>query len=184
MIDIFRYRKNETPETNYLRWLCDDVNLDYDLYRDVASTMLYFVFNDSVENDINRTWDAIANREDFEHEYDVDLDLHDDDHCGVLEMMVVLARRAADIMYESEDEDQTDYYFWLMFKNLGLDKFRGARYDHQKVAQILQIFNNREYDDYGNGGLFKVNVPPDDIRTVEIWSQMNWYLTQEWFGNR
>lgn len=181
MIDIFRYRKNETPETNYLRWLCDDVGLNYDSYRDVASTMLYFEFNDEVDNDINRTWDAIANREDFEHEYDVELDLHDEDHCGILEMMVVLARRAADIMYESEDEDQTPYYFWLMFTNLGLDEFDTYRYDHQKVAQILRIFNNREYDEHGNGGLFHVKSPLDKIQEVEIWTQMNWYLTQKWF---
>ena len=182
MNDIFRYRKSYSPETNYLRWLCDDVGLDYDKYKDVASTLLYFVFDDHLKNDVNRTWDAVANRIDFENEYDLVLDLHDEDHCGLLEMMVVLARRMADLMYESDNEDLTDYYFLLMWTNLGLDKFGGGRYDHQKVAKICTILNNREYDEHGKGGLFRIKRPPSDIKDAEIWSQANWYLTENWGG--
>ena len=181
--DIFRYRKTESPETNYLRWLCDDVGLPYNEYKDVASTLLYFLFDDRVDNDINRTWDAIANREDFEHEYDVIVDVGNNDACGLLEMMVVLARRAADIMYDSYEEDKTEHYFWEMFSNLGLDKFGGSKYNHQKVAHICQILNNREYSANGKGGLFRVSVPPRPMNEVEIWSQLNWYLTEKYFKN-
>lgn len=182
MSDIFRYRNKETPETNYLRWLCDDVDLPYDDYKDVASTLLYFPFNDKVENDVNRTYDAIANREHFESDYNVVVDIHNNDLCGLLEMMVVLARRMADLMYEAGDEDATDYYFWVMFKNLGLDKFDEERYDHQKVAKICHVFNNREYDDNGKGGLFRIKHPPFDIHEAEIWSQANWFLTENYSG--
>ena len=158
-------------------WLCDDVYLDYDEYKDVASTLLYFQFNDECKNDINRTWDAIANREDFMHEYDVLVDIFDEDHCGLLEMMVVLARRMADLIYEAGDDDKTAELFWVMFSNLKLDKYGESRYNHQKVAEILRVFNNREYDDHGNGGLFYIRKPPHDIKNAEIWSQANWYLT-------
>ena len=183
VIDIFRYRKNETPETNYLRWLCDDVGLDYESYRDLASTMLYFEFNDGFENDMNRTYDALANRENFEYEYDVLLDIVNDGKCGILEMMVMLARRAADIMYDADEGDETEYYFDIMFHNLGLEKFSTGRYDHQKVVKILQIFNERKYSRDGKGGLFRVSVPPCAMYEVEIWSQMNWYLTEKYFEN-
>ena len=98
---MYRYKKTQTELENYIRWLCDDVGLDYGRYSEVATAMLLYKFDDSVENDVNRTWDAIANREDFEHEYDVDVDIHDDDSAGWLEVMVVLARRAADVMYDA-----------------------------------------------------------------------------------
>lgn len=180
VIDIFRYKKRETVEMNYLRWLCDDVGLDYERYKDVASTLLYFKFDDSLENDVNRTWDAIANRREFETEYDVEVDIWKE-HCGLLEMMVVLARRAADIMYEDADEDRTEYYFWVMFSNLGLDKFGGIRYNHQKVIHICQILNERKYSSDGKGGLFRFKNPPGVPNEVEIWSQLNWYLTEKYF---
>ena len=158
------------------------MDLPYEEYKDVASTLLYFVFDDGLKNDVNRTWDAVANREDFEHEYGLELDLHDEDSCGLLEMMVVLARRMADLMYETDDEDLTDHYFWLMFSNLGLDKYGAGKYDHQKVAQICRILNNREYDEHGKGGLFRIKRPPSGIKEAEIWSQANWYLTENWGG--
>lgn len=181
VIDIFRYRKSEDAVKNYLRWLCDDVGLDYNNYSNLVSTMLTYVFNDTVDNDINRTWDAIANREDFEHEYDVEVDIGDNDSAGILEVLVVLSRRAADIMYDANNEDQTEYYFDIMMRNLGLYKYDNDHYDHHKVSNILHIFNNRMYDRYGHGSIFVVNNPPGDMKDVEIWSQLNWYLTEKYF---
>ena len=178
---MFRYKKTQTILENYIRWLCDDVGLDYGRYSEVASAMLTFEFNDSVGNDINRTWDAIANREDFEHEYDVEVDIHDLDHCGVLEMMVVLARRAADVMYDAYKEDQTEYYFDVMFRNLGLDKYDDDHFNYLKVVTILQKMNNHEYDEHGKGGLFRFKCARKDVKEAEVWSQMNWYLTEKYF---
>lgn len=180
VIDIFRYRRNEAPETNYLRWLCDDVGLNYEAYRDVAIDLLYYIFNDKIENDINRTFDAVALRHEFEDEYAVDVNIHNEDCCGLLEMMVALARRAADIMYDAFEEDKTELYFGIMFRNLGLDKYCGEDYDHVKVVKIMEILNDRKYDDHGKGGLWRVKAPIDDIRAAEIWSQTNWYLTEKW----
>lgn len=181
--DIFRYKKNQSDLENYIRWLCDDVGLDYGRYSEVASTLLLYVFDDHVKNDINRTWDAIANREDFEKEYDIMLDLHDEDHAGWLEVMVVLARRAADVMYDAYEDDQTEYYFDVMFRNLGLEKFDDDHFNHLKVVQILQKLDERKYDDHGKGGLFRLKCARPNIQDAEIWSQMNWYLTEKWGQN-
>lgn len=183
MIVIFRYRKSENDVTNYIRWLCDDVGLNYDIYSNVASTLLTYEFNDEIDNDINRTFDAIAIREEFERDYDVMLDIHTDESAGLLEVLVSLARRAADIMYDAHGEDKTDHYFWLMFCNLGLDKYDDGRYSHQKVVDICRKFNKRDWDGHGKGGPFVIKHPPLDIKSVEIWSVMNWYLTEEWYEN-
>lgn len=180
---MFRYRKNETVVNNYIRWLCDDVGLDYGRYSEVAGALLYYKFSDDIGNDVNRTFDAVANREDFENEYDVDVDIYDEDHCGYLEMMVVLARRAADIMYDAFEDDQTEHYFEVMFRNLGLQKYDDDHFHYLKVMDILRNLDERNYDDHGKGGLFHVKCARSDIREAEIWSQMNWYLTEKYFEN-
>lgn len=180
---MFRYKKTQSELENYIRWLCDDVGLDYSKYSEVATAMAMFIFDDSVENDVNRTWDAIANREDFERDYDVDVDIHDDDSAGWLEVMVVLARRAADVMYDAYEEDQTEYYFWLMFTNLGLEKYDDEHFNYIKVVQILRKLDERRYDEHGKGGLFHIKHARSNIKEAEIWSQMNWYLTEKYFEN-
>ena len=180
---MFRYKKTQTELDNYIRWLCDDVGLDYGRYSEVATAMAIYIFDDSVENDINRTWDAVANREDFEHEYDVVVDIHNNDSAGWLEVMVVLARRAADVMYDAYEEDQTEHYFWVMFENLGLDKYDNDHFNYIKVVQILRKLDERKYDDHGKGGLFRLKRGMSNIREAEIWSQMNWYLTEKYFEN-
>ena len=49
------------------------------------------------------------------------------------------------------------------------------RFDERYVDEVIDIFLNREYAENGEGGLFTVNGY-EDMRTVEIWYQMCWYL--------
>jgi hypothetical protein len=98
-------------------------------------------------------------------------------------MMVVLARRAADIMYDAFEDDQTEHYFEVMFRNLGLQKYDDDNFHYLKVMDILRNLDERNYDDHGKGGLFHVKCARSDIREAEIWSQMNWYLTEKYFEN-
>ena len=172
---------SKTPEINYLRWLMDDVNLDWEQYRLVCNQMLYFPFDDSFGNDMNRTYDAVALREEFEEDYDVEVNIFDDHSCGMLEMMVGLARRAADIMYDAHGDDQTPHYFDVMFKNLGLDKYQYGDFNPKEIDAILERCSSRHYGRGGIGCLWSVKHPPEALKDVEIWSQMNWYLTEKWF---
>ena len=40
----------------------------------------------------------------------------------------------------------------------------------------MQKFNRREYSPDGRGGLFVVRNTSEDLRDVDIWSQLCWYL--------
>lgn len=103
----------------------------------------------------------------------------DDRPCSVLEMMVALAIRCEEqIMDDPDAGDRTGQWFWNMIVNLGLGSMDDRRFDQTFVDDILQRFMNREYGPHGEGGLFTVHRCQRDMRSIEIWYQMNHYLTE------
>ena len=70
------------------------------------------------------------------------------------------------------------YLFFEMIDNLGLRGMTDSNYDYDYVSFILDRFLYRQYDPDGKGGLFILrNHPEVDARSMEIWMQMNWYLS-------
>jgi len=97
--------------------------------------------------------------------------------CNILEMMVALALRIeTDIMGDVEIGDRTAEWFWGMISSLGLQRMKDEWYDEKTVDTVIDKFLNREYLPNGKGGLFTVYDSRRDLRTVEIWYQMCWYL--------
>ena len=72
--------------------------------------------------------------------------------------------------------DRTGQWFWGMIVNLGLGSMTDGRYDRRFVEGVLNRFLNREYEPDGRGGLFRIKHCNRDLRTVEIWYQLCWYL--------
>ena len=50
------------------------------------------------------------------------------------------------------------------------------RYDEGYALEKIYIFLNREYEPNGKGGLFFIRNCKEDLRNVEIWAQLCWYL--------
>lgn len=99
--------------------------------------------------------------------------------CSVLEMMIALAVRCEEhIMDDPDIGDRTGQWFWNMIVNLGLGSMHDENYDEDYVDEVVDIFLNREYERNGEGGLFTVRDTNDDMRSVEIWYQMHWYLNE------
>ena len=99
--------------------------------------------------------------------------------CSVLEVMVALAIRCEEhIMANQELGDRTGKWFWGMVGNLGLDQMSDFSFDPEYVDFVISKFLFREYDPSGKGGLFTVKDPREDMRTVDIWCQMCWYLSE------
>ena len=112
--------------------------------------------------------------------YDVDpdyiTDLLDDRACSVLEMMVALASRCEETMDDPGMGDRTGQWFWGMIVSLGLGSMTDDLYDDEYVGQVLDRFMDRQYEPNGKGGLFTIRNFDRDLRTVEIWYQLCWYL--------
>lgn len=97
--------------------------------------------------------------------------------CSVLEMMTALALRCEEhIMGDPDAGDRTGEWFWGMISSLGLKGMTDSRYDRNRTDDILDRFLAREYEPNGKGGLFQIPHCGADLRSVEIWYQMCWYL--------
>jgi hypothetical protein len=138
-------------------------------------------FTYTIPMDGNRAEDGINLRYRFGRECGYDdamiATYLDDRPCSVLEMMVALALRCEEhIMDDPDVGDQTARWFWIMVDSLGLNSMTGNRYNKRYVDTTIDIFLNREYKPNGEGGLFTVNRGDRDMRSIEIWYQMCWYL--------
>ena len=67
-------------------------------------------------------------------------------------------------------------WFWNMIVNLGLGSMSDSRFDAEYTDNVIFRFMDRKYKRNGEGGLFTVERCKSDMRSVEIWYQMNWYL--------
>ena len=97
--------------------------------------------------------------------------------CSVLEMMVALTLRFEnDIMDDPKIGNRTCQWFWKMIKSLGLNEMTDDRYDRKYIDYVLDRFLERDYEPNGEGGLFTIKNCDFDLRNVEIWHQLCWYL--------
>ena len=96
-------------------------------------------------------------------------------------MLIAMAIRCeSDIMQEKSQGDRTGNWFWTMLINLGLDGMDDENYDYILVTNTIARFMERRYDRYGNGSIFFVHNRREDMRKVELWDQMCWFLTEQY----
>jgi hypothetical protein len=133
----------------------------------------------SIDTDGNRAADGIGLRYRFGHEDPAIASYLDDRPCSVLEALAGLALRCEEqIMEDDRFGDRTGQWFWGMIFNLGLRPMDDANFDETYTDAVVSRFLNREHGPNGEGGLFTVENPRRDLREVDIWYQMCWYLCQ------
>ena len=166
----------------YFEWMCGLIcgnrYAEAVSYRKLLAYLHSIEFTYSIPRDKNRAEDGLDLRYRFTYETNIK---HAEDYihgpCSVLEMMVALAIRCEEnIMDDPSYGNRTGQWFWGMIVNLGLGFMTDSRFDEQFVDDVIFRFLNREYEPDGKGGLFTVRNCKYDLRTVEIWYQMCWYL--------
>lgn len=173
--------ENELNE-EYFGWLCQIVQQD-NRYRQLLNYLYTTDFTYTIAMDANRAEDGIGLRYRFGDECGYGqptvATLLDDRPCSILEMMVALAIRCENIMSNPEYGDRTSLWFWEMINNLGVSGMTDNRFDELFVEAVMERLLKREYRRNGYGGLFTIhNCAGRDLRTVEIWYQMCWYLDE------
>ena len=101
--------------------------------------------------------------------------------CTFLEMCVALANRITGDIFEHDPNYNPARWFWEMMENCGLDKYTDDNFDELMVRKIMDRIIRRHYSKTGKGGLFPLKHPKKDQREVEIWYQMQSYVTEN-FG--
>ena len=151
-------------------------------YRKLLTFLHNTEFEWSIPKDSNRASDGISLRYRFaiNNGYKEDSDLVLDclsGPCSVLEMMVALAIRCEEtIMDDPLLGDRTGQWFWGMIVNLGLGSMTDSKFNIRKAEEIIARFMDRAYEPDGHGGLFTVRHYDADLRDVEIWYQLCYYL--------
>lgn len=180
-------RKNQL-EYDYFEWLCNLVcsvstKQKYEsLLLNLYETTFYYI----LEMDSNRVIDGIELRYRFGREHHIQegviaSQLDYKSECSVLEMLVALSLRVEEnIMNEHDAGDQTGKWFWMMIENLGLHNMTDDFYDENYIQFSLRLFMDRKYESNGEGGLVVLKNPRQDLRFVEIWYQIMWYLSENY----
>lgn len=161
----------------YFNWLVNKIGYRID-FINLLSRIHTIEFRYSIKRDGNRAKDGLKLRYKFAKEKHIlGIDRYLTGPCSVLEMMIALSIKCEDwIMSDPEFGDRTGQWFWDMIVNLGLGSMTNDRFDPKFVDTKINIFLNREYDPNGRGGLFTVKNRNVDLRNVEIFYQLNWYL--------
>ena len=170
---------------DYFEWLyegmCGNRYSKNISYRKLLEHLHNTNFRYTISNDKNRASDGIDLRYSFalsqgcEDEPELITD-YLKGPCSVFEMMVALAQRCESVMDDPKIGDRTGEWFWGMINNLGLGGMNDNRYDEQYVDDVINTFLDREYKSNGKGGLFTIRNCEYDLREVEIWYQLCWYL--------
>lgn len=168
----------------YFKWMCklvSDKRTRKLSYSKLLKTLHSIDFRYLIDMDGNRAEDGIDLRYRFGYENSLEEPIValylDDRPCSVLEMMIALAIRCEEqIMGDPDIGNKPEKWFWAMIENLGLIDMDDSHFDENYVYETVIRFLERKYDKYGSGGLFKLKNHYRDIRSVEIWYQMMWYL--------
>lgn len=169
-------------EKEYFDWLYDYVCKgranQHVSYEKVFRYLHEVEFTFSISNDVNRAVDGTDLRYRFalqKGEERIEEMLRGP--CSVLEMMVALAIRCEEsIMDDTRYGDRTGQWFWIMMRNLCIDGMTDDIFDIEYVEYCINSFLNREYEPDGYGGLFYIKNCREDLRDVEIWTQLCWFL--------
>lgn len=171
---------------NYFDWLyklvCDKRYSKSISYKKLLMHLHNTTFRYSIPKDQNRADDGLDLRyrfalsQGYERSPRVIMDCLEGP-CSVLEMMVALSIRCEEnIMDDPNIGDRTSQWFWGMVTNLGLGAMTDSRYDKIFVDNTVNRFLDRDYEPDGHGGLFTIRHCDRDLRNVEIWYQLCWYL--------
>ena len=171
----------------YYNWLCSLIADSKPKGRVSYSKLLDYLhhteFVYTIPMDGNRYADGVNLRYRFGYEHGIDapvvascLDIYP---CSILEMMVALAFRCEEhIMFNPNYGMRAGRWFWIMIHNLGLEDMYDSNYDEETVNSVIWRFLDRKYTHDGKGGLIYIPNSQYDMRTTEIWYQMQRYLSQ------
>lgn len=136
-------------------------------------------YNAYIKGDDNRTSFGKKLRDEFDGVYDGPFG-----GATILEVLVGLSIECENkLMYDEEKGDRTSSWFWMMLHNAGITYWsdeNSHRPDFEEATEEwIYIFNNRKYKRDGTGGnIFILKKPQKDMRKVELWYQLNWYMVE------
>lgn len=165
---------------DYFEWLCCTVKKEQPSKRASYKKLLVLLhsitFRYSVEYDENRAADGEHLRWRYVYDGGYQDILNWEEPCTVLEMIIALSFQMEGIMSDPDVDHGVSHWFWIMISNLNLDYMSNSKFDRLIVYERINVFLDRMYEPNGKGNIFRIDICREDLREVEIWYQMCWYL--------
>lgn len=179
-------RHEEHVEERYFAWLCQHLGIGWD--NEPPTTLVVvaqklheipFAWMPYLPMDANRAEDGLELRRTFGREEGLNFSESSfwDVGASVLEVFAALADRAS-----LQNNWPVEEWFLRFLENLGIINrlsIAGTRTFDLYLQNTIQTWMLRQYEPNGVGGLFPLQNPYYDQRTVEIWSQMGAYIIEE-----
>lgn len=169
-------------EQDYFNWIydivCGERFAKSISYRKLLSYLHSIEFTYSIQMDSNRADDGVDLRNRYRYETKNELPHgYLRDNPSVLEVIVALAINCEErIMDNPIIGNRTGQWFWRMINNLGLGGMTDSRFDEEYAENAIYRFLERDYEPDGHGGLFVIRDCNHDLRDVDIWTQMMWFI--------
>lgn len=160
---------------DYFDWLYFQVT-DKGGYRKLLSMLHNMTFRYSVDYDENRAADGVNLRWYYVDDGGNDEILRWKNECTVLEMLVAIAMQMEVTMQDPDMDYSMRHWFWMFMENLDLIDMTDDKYDKTYIYGRISMFMDRTYDPDGDGNIIYIPNTIDDLREVEIWCQMCWYM--------
>lgn len=179
-------------KNDYLCWLMNQCQLiaeGPDGYLQLCRILMETYFLSLIEFDENRAEEGKALREEWAESvcgdtFDIDLLPYT---CTMLELILVMARRMAYEMADSQYEAGVGKWVMEILENAGLATFRNdyfetdPEYHENRIRSILKDIVYRRYLHTGDGSFFPAKYyTTKDYRQMELLTQMNNYLAENY----
>lgn len=176
-------------ERSYFEWLYEKI-AGRESYRKLCQHLHRKVFYWTIPNDDNRQEEGYDLRhqfmENYENEFAITIPA---DHpflnepVSVFEVLIALSDRMDYQLYNPNLPPRNTLWFQEMISNLGISDLVDNRWSDVAagdVDRVVETLLDRTYDENGNGSLFPLDNPRDDLTQVELWYQLMAYLMEKY----
>ena len=164
-------------DSRYMKWIIE--TFDGETHTCLFRQLMNIEFTWKIQLDANLLPCVRRFRESMKGKYDGPTE-----RPSVLEIIATLAVECEDKIMRNDDfGDRTTEWFWKMLYNLGVNVYDDIHYTDRIAEEIedrVEMFLNRTYNYYGDGNIFVCNNPRYDMRSVPLWTQLNWELCEEY----
>jgi hypothetical protein len=139
-------------------------------------------FEWSIDMDENRASDGAFLRDkwlDSEGLYSYKYEF-EDEKVSVLEVLIGIAERFEYQVGNIMDGDHISERFWEILRNLDVEKYSAGNYKPLNIKEKVRNWMLRRYKRDGSGSIFPVKKCEKDMREMQIWDQMSFYIMENY----
>lgn len=171
----------------YFQWLGDRVSLGVpgNSFFSLGKILHEIPFRWTVPNDDNRQEDGLALRQEYAQEHQEPSGIFFDGAVSVLEVLVALAIRIDSEIVGRPGYDDSGRWFREMLRNLDLEDYDDLSIHtdsraKEDIKDIIETWLSRRFKRNGEGSPFPIRESQRDMRSVELWYQMQLYIGENY----